>query len=254
MIPRRLRHFGGGLLCLLPSVVLAEPLRFESPVTRVTVVELFTSHGCSSCPPAEAWLGRLDQRPDLWKSVIPIAFHVDYWDYLGWRDRYASPEYSQRQRQYRQTGGLSSVYTPGMLVNGEEWRGWYRGDPIPHTNSAEVGKLTLSIEPEKSAEIEFSPKEGQGLSGLEAHLVILGSGIQDDIGAGENRGRSLEGDFVVLGYQMGVKNVTGQGWRIDWPGLKSNSAKMHAAAAWISRPDDPSPLQATGGWLSRIDQ
>jgi hypothetical protein len=253
MIPRKLRHFGGGLLCLLPALVFAEPISFKSPVTRATVVELFTSHGCSSCPPAEAWLGRLDRRSDLWESVIPIAFHVDYWDYLGWRDRYASPEYSQRQRQYRRSGGLSSVYTPGMLVNGEEWRGWYRGDSIPQSTSAEIGRLTLGVEPGKSAEIEFSPKGDQMLSGMQAHLVILGSGIQDDIGAGENRGRSLEGDFVVLGHQMAAKKVSDHRWRIDWPVLKSNSAKMHAAVAWISRPGDPSPLQATGGWLPQID-
>ncbi len=254
MIPRKLRHFGGGLLCLLPTLVSAEPISFVSPATRVTVVELFTSHGCSSCPPAEAWLGRLDQRSDIWKSLIPIAFHVDYWDYLGWQDSYASSEYSQRQRQYRRSGGLNSVYTPGVLVNGKEWRGWYRGDSIPQTASEEVGRLTLNVEPGKSAEIEFSPRGDQRLSDVEAHLVILGNGIRDDIGAGENRGRSLEGDFVVLGHRTAAKQDRAQRWRIDWPALKSNRAKKHAVVAWVSRSGDPSPLQATGGWLPQIDQ
>jgi hypothetical protein len=253
MIPRKLRHFGGGLLCLLPSLVLADTISFESPVTRVTVVELFTSHGCSSCPPAETWLGRLDQRSDLWQGVIPIAFHVDYWDYLGWRDNYASPEYSQRQRQYRRSGGLSSVYTPGMLINGEEWRGWYRGDPIPQASSEQVGQLTLSVEPGKSAEIEFFPKGNQKMHDLKAYLAILGSGIEDDIGSGENRGRSLQGDFVILGQDTAEIGVAEHRLRFNWPVLKPNSAKKYAVVAWVSRGGNPSPLQATGGWLPHID-
>ena len=60
---------------------------FESGVTRTTLLELFTSEGCSSCPPAEKWLSQLKSNPDLWKKIVPIAFHVDYWDHLGWRDR-----------------------------------------------------------------------------------------------------------------------------------------------------------------------
>ena len=83
----------------------------DSPV----VVELFTSQGCSSCPPADAMLHELAKRDD----VIALALHVDYWDYIGWKDEFAKPEYSNRQRQYAIIGQRRSVYTPQMIINGQ---------------------------------------------------------------------------------------------------------------------------------------
>ena len=65
----------------------SEPLVFESGEARTMLVELFTSEGCSSCPPADAWISQLKESPDLWKKIVPVAFHVDYWNNLGWRDR-----------------------------------------------------------------------------------------------------------------------------------------------------------------------
>jgi hypothetical protein len=81
-------------------------------------------------------LGRQKEATELWQRLIPLAFHVDYWDYLGWWDRFASAEFSQRQRDYRHSGGLGSVYTPGVVVNGQEWRGWYRGESISYDNES----------------------------------------------------------------------------------------------------------------------
>jgi hypothetical protein len=87
-----------------------ESMTSKAPV----VVELFTSQGCNSCPPADAFLAELAQRPDL----IALAFHVDYWNYIGWEDPFSSPEATQRQRDYAQSLGLSSVYTPQMVIDG----------------------------------------------------------------------------------------------------------------------------------------
>jgi hypothetical protein len=92
-------------------VAFAAPAWADSPV----VVELFTSQGCSSCPPADAMLHELAERDD----VIALALHVDYWDYIGWKDEFAKPEYSARQRQYAVIGHRRSVYTPQMIINGE---------------------------------------------------------------------------------------------------------------------------------------
>lgn len=78
------------------------------------VVELFTSQGCNSCPPADAFLGELAQRPDL----IALSLHIDYWNYIGWKDPFSSPEATQRQRDYAGSLGLSSVYTPQMVIDG----------------------------------------------------------------------------------------------------------------------------------------
>src|SRR6187401_409142 len=92
--------------------------------TRASLLELYTSEGCSSCPPAEAWLSSLAASDQLWKDVVPVAFHVDYWDYLGWVDVFAKPEYSERQRDYSVAWKADRVYTPGFVLNGREWRGW----------------------------------------------------------------------------------------------------------------------------------
>ena len=91
---------------------------FTSRVEQVPVVELFTSQGCSSCPPADARLGKLKDHPGLWKEFVPLAFHVDYWDYIGWKDRFAETRNGSRQRAYRDSGRVRSIYTPGWVVNG----------------------------------------------------------------------------------------------------------------------------------------
>ena len=80
--------------------VTTQAQTFESNNEQVSLIELYTSEGCSSCPPAERWLSKLADDESLWSHFVPLAFHVDYWDYIGWKDPYASKEYSQRQRRY----------------------------------------------------------------------------------------------------------------------------------------------------------
>jgi len=100
------------ILAFLAGVLGALPARAaEAPLV---VVELFTSQGCSSCPPADSYLGELARRPD----VLALAFHVDYWNYIGWTDPFASKLASQRQREYAKHLNLRYVYTPQMVVNG----------------------------------------------------------------------------------------------------------------------------------------
>ena len=95
------------------AMMLASPVVAESdPV----VVELYTSQGCSSCPPADAFLHELAARDD----VIALALHVDYWDYIGWKDIFASPEHTKRQRGYARANGRKMIYTPQMIINGRE--------------------------------------------------------------------------------------------------------------------------------------
>jgi len=95
-------------------------LHFESVSPGPRVIELYTSEGCSSCPPADRWLAALASQPQLWARYVPLAFHVDYWDALGWPDRFASRRHTARQRAYARNGRLSQVYTPAFVVGGNE--------------------------------------------------------------------------------------------------------------------------------------
>src|SRR4029077_19077011 len=114
---------------------------FESGQKKTHLIELFTSQGCSSCPPAEAWLSKLKAEPGLWKDFVPLAFHVDYWDRLGWRDSYAAKEWTARQYQYSANWKSASVYTPGFVLDGREWLD--RNVPAP--SNEKPGALKLSI-------------------------------------------------------------------------------------------------------------
>ena len=142
-----------GLICtalvastLLKSALASAKTEFESPVEAVALVELFTSEGCNSCPPADAWFSSLAESEHLWSRYVPVAFHVTYWDSLGWRDRFAQKTFDARHATTALRAG-SPVYTPGVFVAGKEWRQWRRAprmlDEIPNGT---VGVLKLELD------------------------------------------------------------------------------------------------------------
>src|SRR5262252_2023521 len=111
-----------------------ERIHFQSGTNRTALIELYTSEGCSSCPPAEEWLSKLKAHPRLWIDLVPAAFHVDYWDYLGWRDPFGAAAYSDRQRTYAAEWKSRSIYTPGFVLDGKEFRGWFKPDKLPQAS------------------------------------------------------------------------------------------------------------------------
>lgn len=237
---------GGGLWVTAASQPI-QALTLESTEERVNLLELYTSHGCSSCPPADAWLRKLEGHPGLWRQIIPVAFHVDYWDGLGWPDRFASPVFSNRQRAHRLQGGISSVYTPGFLLNGREWRGWFSRPELQLPGSELAGPLSLAVETGVGARLRFIPRPRLEGVALEAHFAVLGFGLNSPIGGGENRGRILEEGFVVLSLQQTAPQ---QGeWRFDWPSFSKQDAERFAVAAWLTRPGSSWLVQAVGGWI-----
>jgi hypothetical protein len=227
----------------------AETLTLESPVEQVATLELYTSHGCNSCPPADAWLRGLTAHPALWRELVPLSFHVDYWDRLGWPDRFARAEFSRRQRDYQRSGGIGTVYTPGFVLNGREWRGWFRRVEPEFVAGPPVGRLAITVTAGKTARMTFRP-QGE-YDSLQAHFAVLGFGLSSPIGGGENAGKNLQEDFVVLGLTQGaaVAGAAVMEWSLPWPRLKDGPASRRAIAAWVSAPGDPRPRQAVGGWL-----
>jgi hypothetical protein len=232
------------------NCVCAEQIQFQSGTNRIVLLELYTSEGCSSCPPAEAWFSRLKSDARLWKDFVPVAFHVDYWDYLGWRDPFGGADYSERQRAYAAQWKSRSVYTPGFVLDGKEWRGWSNRDELPRASSQPAGTLTASSDDGKRWSLHFEPVAGNS-SVFDIHAALLGFDLNRDVKAGENRGRKLQHDFVVLTLATATSkenNGTFQTELILTPWSRF-SAKRLGVAVWITRHKDLQPLQAIGGWL-----
>jgi hypothetical protein len=229
----------------------AQNLEVESPARRVTLVELFTSEGCSSCPPAEAWMNHLTADPRLWHEVVPVAFHVDYWDYIGWPDTFAVPANARRQRDYHREGRLGSVYTPGLMANGEEWRGWFRSRVLNTEHAPDAGVLGLEVR-EGELDARFQPAPPSPAGDLFLNVATLGFGLTTQVGAGENAGRSLQHEFVVVGFRRLPMEVGADGVHRARGSLPQSrvSAPRYGVAAWVSRHGSQAPLQATGGLLS----
>ena len=220
---------------------------FTSSNTQTTVVELFTSEGCSSCPPADRWLSGLKNDARLWKQIIPLAFHVDYWNYLGWHDPLSDPAHSLRQRNYARNGYARSVYTPGFFTNGREWSAWFRRPQLAELESKPAGVLTVNLDQQALTAGYHAPQ--QLAQQLVLHVAVLGFDIRTDITRGENRGKTLTHDFVVLAWHTERDQNSDQLWQIDRKSLDLSQKHAQAIAVWISAEGDPTPLQATGGWL-----
>ena len=220
----------------------------ESPAAQVGLLELYTSEGCSSCPPADRWISKLKDNERLWQEFIPLAFHVDYWDYIGWKDRFASRAYSQRQRRYEAEGSLRTVYTPGFVYNGQEWRNWFglRSTKFPRGGEAGVLRAVLGGD---EIRIAFAPSADERQE-LRVTVALLGVGLQTQVRAGENRGRTLLHDFVVLGMSEKKLQQAESLYTTVLTLPESNiDAQRYALAVWVSGLERQAPLQATGGWL-----
>jgi hypothetical protein len=166
----------------------------RSPATLVPVVELYTSEGCSSCPPADRWLSKLKEDAAQ-GHVVAQAFHVGYWDYIGWVDRFASPANTERQRQVAAWNGLPTIYTPQIVRNGRDWR-----DGSRVLGGGEAARAAIELH--KSADDAFaaSVTPGDGVGAWAAYWTVTEHGHSSKVKSGENAGEFLQHDFVVRQY------------------------------------------------------
>jgi len=244
-------------LTLIASLVLpvgalhAKNLSAESGERQNLLLELYTSQGCSSCPPADDWLSGLKQDQRLWKNIFPVAFHVDYWNYIGWTDPYSTDVYSNRQRNYARKGNVSSVYTPGFIVNGKEWRSWFRRrdiNAIMDKFNDNPGNLAIMLEGNQFQAV-FQPKENMA-GKLTLNAAWLSMNISTDVLDGENGGKTLHHDFVARSWQR-IEGKLEDG-KYNWKKLINSEQinKSDALVVWISSQDNPAPIQTTGFLLN----
>lgn len=213
---RMLAAIGLGILCLSTMVSAAEDE--QSQPSTMVVLELFTSQGCSSCPPADELLAQISKLNDEHKlPVVCLSFHVDYWNSLGWKDPYSKAEFTERQRDYARVFRNRSVYTPQLIVNGKtEFVGSKASaareairDALKEKSRVQIEIKTVWEEEKNQCAIEFSL---QGVSPKQLlNIAIVQKQGTNKVPRGENAGRALAHANIVRNFEsIAVENPTGK--------------------------------------------
>ena len=195
----------------------------SSPQTRVAVLELYTSEGCSSCPPADRFLSALKDAGISDKQLIPMAFHVTYWDHIGWKDRFAKKQYDQRQRSLAKKNRQNSVYTPQFVLVGDDYRRYATFSEDINKLAAQIATIELMLRLRFQDEQVYSSQNNASRAAANAadanarkiHLELVSTAVTEsvddisfyfaviedqlysDVSDGENDGKKLMHDYVV---------------------------------------------------------
>jgi hypothetical protein len=221
------------ILCASQSIYAAE-CSAKSGASTVPLLELYTSEGCSSCPPADKWLSGLKPDP---KKVIPLAFHVDYWDYIGWKDKFSKAEYSDRQRKIAAFAGAGYVYTPQFILSGRD----FKGSDDSRLNQAITASQKLASRANLSLDtitktngeitLQASAKavNPADVKNVDIFVAIYENKLVSQVSAGENNGRELKHDYVVRNffgaYQLSKQNEFDKNFNLkpEWKGRQAGA-------------------------------
>ena len=225
-------------------VAHAATCQATSPKNTVALVELYTSQGCSSCPPADRWLSQLPSRIDATRAVT-LALHVGYWDYIGWKDPFARREFNDRQSQLAQLNGNWTRYTPGVFVQGRETN-WSSGafDAQLRAVNARPAAATITLDKVEAnggkIDVRAHAEVAAPTSAKNPRLIValVQNGISTKVTAGENRGETLANDRVTRAWSgplpLGTRTVSLQ--------APSTAPRDLALVAFVE--DDSGVLQA----------
>lgn len=193
------------LFAMISTCAHAAECSVTSGRTRTSLLELYTSEGCSSCPPADKWLSEIESMGFKQEQLVALAFHIDYWDYIGWKDPFARAQFSDRQRRAARLQQSNAVYTPQFMLNGKDFRGWFRENRL-QDSVARISKEAAPVQ----IELHLSDSQNDRLKltstiqKLEAiqkdtdvFIAIYENQLQTSVKAGENQGRQLTHDYVV---------------------------------------------------------
>jgi hypothetical protein len=186
------------------NAIAAGQCSAKSGIETAAVLELYTSEGCNSCPPADKWVSSLVPNGFKSSQIVPLAFHVDYWDYIGWADRFATKEFGSRHRVLARTNGSSTVYTPQIFVNGKDIRLAFSNVKLNGTLKninttkprADIG-LALDASKPDAWNLTATVNLASASDDAQAYLAIYENKLASNVKAGENRGVNLEHDYVV---------------------------------------------------------
>lgn len=210
--------------CLGALAAPKDACSVRSPAHTVALLELYTSEGCDSCPPADAFVRGLYGAGFSADQVVPLSLHVDYWDSLGWRDRFARAEFTQRQYWLAATARERSVYTPEVFLAGREDRDWRSGDFAASVRAVNARPARAQVEltevpaPAGSVAVEARASVGTADRGapLQLFFAVYESELVSDVKSGENRGASLHHGFVVRQWGSPVAIDSQGGAALSW--------------------------------------
>ncbi|MCR2747618.1 DUF1223 domain-containing protein [Limnobacter parvus] len=188
-----------------PGLAHAKTCAWTSPAERMIVAELYTSQGCSSCPPADRWLSKQLVSAERSSRILALSFHVDYWNYIGWADPYSNKQYSERQYAHKRVGNIGQVYTPQFVFSNQEVRRWSQASVIPQRLEAmkqDTSPLALhaSLERKSPNSVEISVKTSwldDRYKKGRMWLALYEDNLSQQVNAGENNGETLRHDRVV---------------------------------------------------------
>jgi hypothetical protein len=187
---------------MLPTLSFAAVCEAKSGATTVALLELYTSEGCSSCPPADRWVNDLPNRGFGTDRIVPLALHVDYWNNLGWTDRFSQAAFSERQRELARRTNSRTVYTPELKLNGREYRRWSRGGLAADldTINRRPARAEIALRLDRQGQtlrVDGTAALKQQAPAAGLYLALYENNLSTAVQAGENRGSTLKHSFVV---------------------------------------------------------
>lgn len=239
MLQRNAILFGLSLLFSASQQAVAAECSVKSGAATVPLLELYTSEGCSSCPPADKWMSGINT-----DKVTPLAFHVDYWDYIGWKDKFSKAEYSDRQRKTAAFGGAGFVYTPQFVMNGRDFKGWDNSrlnQSVTATQKlASRANLSLNAVTEANGDITLKASaqavKPADAKNTDVFIALYENKLVSQVKAGENNGRELKHDYVVReffgAYQISNQNEFSKNFNLN-AGWKKRGYKFENMGAVI---------------------
>jgi len=243
-------------LFLAKTGLTDERIVFFSSTLQNTLLELYTSDANPNGNLAVEWMRDLKKEEAsqnvLWKRVIPIVMHVHLWDVPGYMDSFSLKEYDDRLLAYKKKWGAIKVYCPTMVVNGIEWAGWSKQQPIPLETVA-TGELYVDgTKRDGFYQVEFKPAKSLNVKEFTVHAALIAFGLKSKPSEGKNRGKLLQHDFIcrihrtqdLIPLSNGISSAT-----MELARPKALSVQQYAVVFWVTKKGDPTPLQATGGYL-----
>jgi hypothetical protein len=194
----------------------------QSPAHTIALLELYSSEGCDSCPPADRFVSRFRNPTTALNGltadqVVPVSFHVDYWDYLGWKDVYANGAFTDRQRRLSELASSRTIYTPEFFVAGKELRDWPNQltATVKHINQLPAqADITISMGKFDNGALPVEVKAAAALEG-KLYVLLYENGLVSNVMAGENRGSTLKHDYIVRDWVVGGLMADESGRKIE---------------------------------------